>query len=601
MIRNQRTTAVGCLLIALIPASLVANPTGQDPKTPLAAHGTIEGAKAMAAGLYELHDEQEAFVIKASETEDLSRLSDRQIANAAGTLWQARRDVDHLKLMGEPAANDLSRKFFLLAVEIDKIGNAYRGTPKGTKLYQRIQTTLRRQKPSLLKFLGQAERALQQGKLEAFEKQMEIRGKNLYSQLVFFTPTARKPFNTEFNALLGKGDDKLEAQRKKTYREQANKVIAEQSAAATAFAPEATRIAREIASVGTADLGDGKSGGPVEAVTHVVGLWGKASAGLIRSAAIQWAMSSRALADVRPDPAQLKEAGIGAIASIIDSAAASTPADQVQTVYCGLLQEVTVAARRLGTRGDELTDACQPSLDKLAAKDPNLPARIERYGRATSEPLRWRSLFAYQQARNLSAQFSEPATVMNEVTEIGETIRPSFARRGKPKTAIAPRTFIAPASWIVYEAADRMTGKPIALQPMVRLTRTSRTAVVPFDSGVYGNVPIDLPVEAEVDDLRTALVADDSHPPLTLEAAGAVSAATLSDYDSVAGLVEKVHLESPVTRFAGLPDVAHTLVPLGSLPELDRQTDTLTQTCWRIDLKPLWARQKYFTVRATKK
>ena len=40
--------------------------------------------------------------------------------------------------------------------------------------------------PSLKKFLAQAERAIQQGKLEIVDKQMEAKGLELLSQIAFF-------------------------------------------------------------------------------------------------------------------------------------------------------------------------------------------------------------------------------------------------------------------------------------------------------------------------------------------------------------------------------------------------------------------------------
>ncbi len=134
---------------------------------------------------------------------------------------------------------------------------------------------------------------------------------------------------------------------------------------------------------------------------------------------------------------------------------------------------------------------------------------------------------------------------------------------------------------------------------MIRLTPTSRTAVVPHGARHYGNVPVPMPSEAEVQDLQAALVIDETHGPLTLDSADAVSAAEMHDYVSVSGLIQSVHLESAVTRFVGLPDIAYPLASLGKTPEMDPSLDPLSQTCWRVDLKPLWAHHRFEAVKSS--
>ena len=134
---------------------------------------------------------------------------------------------------------------------------------------------------------------------------------------------------------------------------------------------------------------------------------------------------------------------------------------------------------------------------------------------------------------------------------------------------------------------------------MLRLTPTSRTAVVPYQGSHYANVPVAMQSEAEFADLKTAVVVDDSYGPLSMEAADAVSAAEMHDYLIVAGPIREVHLESLITRFITLPDVAYALAPFGTTPTLPDNVSPLQQTCWRLDINPVWAQHKYFTVTNT--
>jgi hypothetical protein len=594
-------TALVFLAVSLLNATAaVANPTGKEPNRALAAHGTIAAAKGMVPGLYELCDESEKFVALTYERRDTPvKFSDRQISKAYGQLWQARRHADHLILMGEPAGVDLSKKVDQLYRQVGKFGTAYRSTPGGQKWNAKARKELDRKRPGLMRFLQQADAAIDQGKLEIVDRQLEAKGVELHEKVAFFTAAEVNKYIKELMAVLSKNDSLLKAKRRKEYMARATEVMNQQIVAATQFPAEATRIRDEIAATGTATLGENQSGGAPEAFAHVATLWGHASAGLGRATAIQWAFTSQAETQLQPSPAKLKEVAIQSLASIVEAAAASTPPDQVQTTYSELLKQISQVERRSGMFSQDLSKTCQPALRKLAAKDPALQARIDTYQRATSEVLRWRQEYASQQSKNLSVRFPAATTLLTSKSEITSHNRPNFAGPPSGETYVAPISFGSPANWMVYEASTRLVGEPISEDLLIRLTPTSRTAVVPYQANHYGNVSVPLPTDEEVNDLLNALVVDDTHGPLTIDSADAVSSAELHDYASVSGLIQSVHLESLVTRFITLPDVAYTLTPLGRKPPIDTSIQPLQQTCWRLDIKPIWARHKYFTTRGT--
>ena len=218
-----------CVVVALNTlGSVMANPTGREPSKPLAAHGTIAESKEIVNDLYQLYHEEEKFVIETyAKKDNPTRFSDRQISKAAGRLWKARRDAERLKLMGEPAGDDLAKQLVRLAVEVDKFGLAYRGTPKGAQLVQRYTQQLNREKPRFAQFLQKADAAIDRGQLEAVEAQLEAKGVNLYEKLVYFSPSARKPYNQLFYQVLGKNDNLLEAKRKQEYQQRATDAIAQ--------------------------------------------------------------------------------------------------------------------------------------------------------------------------------------------------------------------------------------------------------------------------------------------------------------------------------------------------------------------------------------
>ena len=578
-------------------ASTSANPTGKEPSNPLAAQGTIDGASELVASLYDIYNEELAFINTTLERSDNpASYSERQIAKAAGRLWKAERDARHLELMGEPSSVDLTRKMRLLIDEIYVLAHAYAATPKGSQFLAKLRTKLQRESPRYKKFLEQAAAALQKGtNPETFVTQMEAKGMERQSDVVFFRASERNKFWLQFPQLMAKGDENLNAVRREKYMEVAKSKIQEQLAAAEAFASESSRVKTELASQGTAKLGE-EQGDAVAAFAYLADQWAKSTVALTRAAGIQWAMTNRSGEPLHAQVKALRGTAVSGLAGVIEAAAASATSEQVPELYSGLLEQISKVDRRCATAG-EVPEACKPALAQLAGKNPSFATSVEAYQRATSEPLKWRRSFALQQAANLSKSFPQVNLQLSAKSKPEKTNRPAFVRAQNRESVVAPIGFDEPADWLVYEAATRLVGKPIRDDKLIRLSPSSRSAVVPYQSSHYANVPVPFPSEQEVADLRAAIVVDDMHGPLSMEAADAVSSSELQDYLKVAGLIQNVHLEAAVTRFISMPDLAAPLVSLGSLPVLDEQLQPLQQTCWRLDLKPMWAHHRYFTVR----
>ncbi len=573
-----------------------ANPSSRHPEQGLAAHGTIAGAKELVQQLYQLYDEEAKLVAQTyAKRDDPTSFSDRQISKSAGRLWQGQRDAKRLQLMGEPAGYDLSTKLQLLAMQVYQFGQAYRGTPRGNQLAQRIQAKLAHDKPQMPRFLQQAQNALQANKLEVFETQMEKKGRELNEQLVFFNASGRRPFDEDFNGMLARGDAVIERQRMSEYSKLASQRIAAQLSLVTVFGDEGKRIAAEIAKDGTAQLGEGTTGGPAEAFAFVGSQWGSASAALLRANGLRWAFPN-APVDLSVDANELKSTALTALAMIVDAAAQSTETENVQSVYSDLLEAISVLDRRNGIMSEVVRKACGEGMARLASKDPDLPARVAAYERATAEVLRWRKAYASQQASHLGRNASRADAVLGRKGETDVTVRPPYVRPPHGMTVAAPPQFTGPADWMVQEAGARLVGQAIIEDGAIRLSPTSRIAVIPYSYSHYANLPVPLASETERLDLFSALLVDDEHRPLTIDAADAVSSANAQDYETVMGEIETLHLESIVTRMIGLPDVAYPLVSLGNGVLLNDQISPFKQTCWRLDLRPLWARHLYFTV-----
>ncbi len=575
---------------------VAANPSHQEPARPLAAHGTIEGARELVEQLYAIYDDELQFVNEThARRDDPTRFSDRRISTSAGRLWKAQRDAKHLQLMGEPAGYDLEKRLRLLATQVYNFGQTYRGTPRGQQLIRRILTKLQRERPSMQRFLQQADSALAQGKLEVFEQVMEKKGQDLVEQTVFLTPAAARPHNEAFNAMLARGDSRLVKKRQSDYADQAAVRIDQQLTLAGEFADEAQRVIAAIAQDGVAQLADVGSAGPVESMTYLGSRWGAANAAVLRANGLKWAFPA-AQPTQSFEPRELKETALSQLALLIESAAKSTPPDRVAEVYAGMLDAISMLDRRVGVISEDVINACREPLEQLVAKDPGLASRIDAYHRATDEVLRWRQAYASQQATHLGQGTPRANAALRRECDSEIEVRPPYAPRALVSVA-APPLFNVQADWMVQESADCLVGESIIEDRVARLSPNSGVAVVPLTQSHYGNVRVPLPSDAEVRDLLAALLVDEDHPALSPAAAGAVSAAKMQDYETVLARIEGVHLESIVTRLISLPDAAYPMVNLGASVALNETVPAIDHTLWRLDLQPLWARHRYFTIR----
>jgi len=592
--------ACTALLVCSSNTTALGNPTGGDPSQPLKTHATIEGAEALANELHETYLEELAVAKQMFEKRnDPASFSDRQISKSAARLWKARRDAKHLELMSEPIGTDLTRKFLLLAIQMDQFGLSYSRTPRGSQMMSKLITKLQRDSPRFQKFLQQAAASLQkESDPEIFTKQMEAKGMQMRESLVFFRPLEQKKYLFNFESLLVAGDARHKKLRHTRYLAQARGKIENELAAATAATEQMKRICQELQETGSASLdGDVKVDG-TQAFAQVCKLWAQASANLTRANAIGWMVTNKTNNSKTEQIKNLENATLIALPAIITSLAETTSKDQIPGVYTDLLRQISHLDRRTTSR-KQVSEACTSALNELIKKSPALAESIDAYTRATSEPLRWRSRFASKQASHLATQQVSVEALLNSKGPTDTGNRPNFARRPGGETVMASKTFNEPSDWMIDETAKRLLGKSLKDDRLLRVGRKSRTGIVPFMNGHYANVALTLSPEKEIADLKIALLIDEEHSALSLAGMDAISSAEMQDYVSIGGTIQQVHLEALLTRFIAFPDAAITLVPLGGLPQGNANLAPLEQTCWRLDIIPQWAHHRYFTVRST--
>ena len=513
----------------------VANPNSKDPDRPLAAHGTIAGAKELAAKLHETYSKHEMMALDLrSKSDRPDRLPYRQLEKAGAELYQARRDAAHLTLMGEPVGKDLDFKLILVDTELAKLMGAYRNTLPGGQRFQKNVAELRKKKPSYDKRIGQIVEAVKKGRsLEQAEQELERIGMEIRGLTYMFRPLERTPYAKAVNSAISELEQKLGPLRKSQYADEAKSVIAKNQRAVSQFASEAARLRTEMVT-GKVVIGEVTDAGAPEAIAHLANEWGKASAALIRSTAILWAFTGGAPSKVNTAQmarvSQLNKAAIDAIIAVIDAATISATPESIPQLHADIMHELSYLDHR--TIGSGISKDCQPALTRLAQKSPTLPAQIAAYDRATRQPLIWRERFARQSVESLRTSYPNSGGLFSAKTAPTATNKPEmYGRLSKTQRVLLAKTIGGGASWRVFEASTTTLGRLVSKANTLRLYPGSLTALVRHRNMHYSNVAIGMPIQRHIDDLKESLLIDDQFPALNFAAVDAIASAEREDYE----------------------------------------------------------------------
>ncbi|MBB3204283.1 hypothetical protein FHS27_000047 [Rhodopirellula rubra] len=594
----------GTLSLCLaLPAS--ANPSDRNPTAPLAVHGTIPEAKALAAKLYSTYDRIREIELEAIEQKgDHSRLPGKRLVKAAGELWKAIRDARKLQLMGEPAGYDIESKLRGAAGNVNAYAMYWGQSPDGLKAKAKAKQLLDKAIPKLRKIAERASGMLSDGQVEPFVNLVESEGQRLAAELSLFAP-AEKPAAQEFLNFISSGEAEVAKSRFAEYAAQSREVLDANLKRVDQFEGDSAAVIEQVRQTGRYSSADGESGNVPAAMRHIVDRWGIASAALMRAHAISIAFDARRVdfggrgdvagviveSSLEPRMTVLTETAIRSIVLLIDAATAQVSSENVAQLYVDLLPSISVAQRRMGGRSDLLVNACRESLRNLAQRDPVFAINVASYDRVASQPLRWREKFAADQADSMSKQCVASSRLLASENE-----SPGASGR---KSVIAPQVMDRWANLLVDDAVPRLLGKQVSDSSVRRLSSNGRLGVVPYSDGHYSLIALPLEIGEQVADLRTAISVSDAYAPLSLDAAGAISAAEMQEFESVGGVIRNVTLESLLVRFAALPEAASVIQPLGELPELGNdRVPPMKAACWRLDVQPMWAQNRYFVAKA---
>ncbi|WP_404306024.1 hypothetical protein [Neorhodopirellula lusitana] len=584
--------ALFCLSILLNLAchhTIQANPSAKNPTAALDVHATIPAAKEVAARLYGLANEIDALrheIYKIQE--DPERFPIRELMQFYGKLMVGRLEAQHLLQMGEPAGRDLDRKFEELDRAIKHFSVKYGRTPRGQKLVAKQDVVARKLASRFPKIAAKAMDLATSGKVDASEAMLLGPAVELYRNLAPLNVPYDKPFQDQFITPFGSVMARIGEVRTPKYRVQATETIAALVQSSEQFSVQADAVIAEYRKGIAAADRMATQASQEELLKH----WAVGSTQLVRANAIAYAFgfdrspgeSGWPAAVVSNASAKLQQSATAAHVALVDAAVQGAEQAVIPLVYSQFVVGISKAQNRTENR-DAFLEACKPSLAKLSGKSPAVAAQLASYQRATHQPLQWRERFAKQSFELVSKQFPDASSVLAAEVD---------------KQPTAPPSLVGWASLMMSKADPLLVGKPISGGSARRLLIAKPFLAVASQGGHYLNVAMSQSTQDAVEDLNVALLVSDSHPPLSLDSASAVSAAVAHDYKAIGGEVVGVTLEPRVVRFATLPTAGYVLVPLGAMPDMrDQQRhDSLDAVCWRLDVKSTWLYHSHFLVTA---
>ncbi len=516
-----------------------ANPSTQDPEKPLKAHNTIQGAEKQIQAMYAKFVEWEELVIRSTEAANAGRrFPHQQLSRIYPEVQRGIWHAEHLMAMGEPAGNDLKQKFVMLGQAMHVFA------PRLVEFQRKELAALQNQTPNRQQTMARAAELAGQGKLAEAERQIQPLLLKQLASVFYLNRSVARPFQHEVNVPYRDIRNRLNRERRKEYQASATAEIQTYVDAVDVLKSESKRVATELAQSPTVTLADGKSGDAAEAIEYITMLWGNASAAVTRSVTTAWAFSD---GDVQTTAqpfqqiiGQVEATGNAAIVNVLKSAAQSTPADQLATLYPNVLRALSALDRRLlGSLDSSIVAAAE----QLAARHGPLAEHARRYSVATAEPTRWMQRYASQQIQNASRGYPLASNCLNRDVTPETTVAPAiYGPQSTRSRVLTPGELSSPASWIVGDAKS-MLGMKMKAESTVWPSPTAKATIVPQDPRHYTSLPASFPIDAYVSELNDCLLLDDSHGPLDFSAADAQSSAELQEFQNVGGRIVRLTLE----------------------------------------------------------
>jgi hypothetical protein len=513
----------------------------------------------------------------------------RQVGTLAVLQSQLRRDAEFLQLRGEASGWDLMERVVELNRRSREVVNTILSLP--TMNTKSLQLQLDKSVAAGLKRLPQIQALLAQQKFVQAEGELSEVFDEVVRTAVWFPTFDYKPFMLSISQA-------TELRRNRAVAEL--KLIVDGGPDLAGLLKELDTAASDLSSSGQCMWNGKPTNGP-DLLSGLQLSWPQLQAGHKRTTMATWTLDQimgaapqyQALVAAQE---QFSQALPAALAKLIQSDTQRVPPADAAALYS---QYVAACAGlcAVGPR-QELEAAFTPALNALATKA-GLDKEIAAYHAATEPLLAWKRFLARAAAKRLSAQYPTLHDWASKVC-------------GPPHQ---PHTIVPTAGGIglakVMSSVDQVlpgvlpAGPPatVVVGDVVPVSAAGQRWVARYQQRVFALVaapPAD-PWKAAVVQLEQQLLVNPQLPPLTLDAATALTSARLGVFESVGGPVDQVVVEPLLTRFITLPDEAGTMLPLRAQAEgFDAQggKEQGKFLILRCDiLQPAWLQNECFVLR----
>ena len=277
----------------------------------------------------------------------------------------------------------------------------------------------------------------------------------------------------------------------------------------------------------------------------------------------------------------------------------ATDTNRVDAVAAGELHAAYVAALAPleGLTGDDFLDNITPALERLADRAPAYKQQVEAYRLATEDYLRWCERVAAEDAAYLGSKdfphFDTALAPAIRQQEDDSTTLPGLLTEHDDTAARARLLSAFPPVRDRLEAD--LPGMMVSFRGGIGLGESGMSLVQYADRCVS---VLTLPESwnESVEELEAGLLVDESHPPLTLQAAAALASARRGDMTTLGATIGGVKLRGVTPFFAILPEAGSDITPLSGTQGGSPNRDSIAEIMLRFTLRPHWIQHRYFVV-----
>jgi hypothetical protein len=564
------------------------NPEGIFPCGPLPGN---QEEYAVAVEAYQRAMDLMGQVLIANDASGFKKAMLLEVGKAHLAAVQSKRRTRRLELVGEPASfhfesrvGEMHKQLLELRNEIladDAAGKLVAGTRQ-----KWLNEAARLQKSSIPKAEQLAKQEMWDEAAQALYDPID----KLTPQGMWYDPSTQEMGFRPFSQQLSIIEPKLMTMIRDRAIGERHQAIARDMPDFVAIQHDFDAAIQGVAAAGRASIDGQEHAGP--ALLAAIGTrWSHAQSAAWRTRAHCWGIKQQTgqfppeMNVLEADHPKFTAAMVLACARLIESDAARAAANEIADLHREYV--ATLAPLLEFDLGRMLASGVGQSLYMLAAKSPEFAADLAAYARATSDLLRWRERAAEAQSRRYGPDFQASVVPLNEILRCNSRL-PGAGSSSGAKADNFLCTWRIPD--LIAEVNPKVVGQKAIFGNVTLLAAGEAVAI--YDNRHYARLAASVDLSTTVAELKQCLFAQDTSPPLTLEAYSALATAEHGCCEQVGGQIEGFELEALMTLFASLKDDDLGLVQLGSLSSEHSEYPS-RQLLVAFTVRPAWAQHRY--------